>query len=229
MMLVKTKLVFLLVCLQIISCHGDYVWDKETEAWVWKEGENSNEDDVIDADNEGSADYDDEGDDSDDYWDEGSGDDYNHHEEPTHHYNNNNDNMHTNNNNFNDYDQSHHKNDDIEIHEDLAGPVAPPTTLAPVPLPPATTPLSAVTSTTTTKAGSVANSNLHPTSFFAQPGILAAVVGGAVVGLLCAILLVMFIVYRMRKKDEGSYALDEPRRSPNVHLYTKAPNREFFA
>merc|ERR1719350_857015 len=46
-------------------------------------------------------------------------------------------------------------------------------------------------------------------SFFAQPGILAAVIGGAVVGLLCAILLVMFIVYRMRKKDEGSYALDE--------------------
>merc|ERR1719495_1777382 len=38
-------------------------------------------------------------------------------------------------------------------------------------------------------------------SFFAQPGILAAVIGGAVVGLLCAILLVMFIVYRMRKKD----------------------------
>merc|ERR1711981_52710 len=51
------------------------------------------------------------------------------------------------------------------------------------------------------------------TSFFAQPGILAAVIGGAVVGLLCAILLVMFIVYRMRKKDEGSYALDEPKRS----------------
>jgi hypothetical protein len=34
---------------------------------------------------------------------------------------------------------------------------------------------------------------------------------------------------RMRKKDEGSYALDEPRRSPNVHLYSKAPTREFFA
>jgi hypothetical protein len=33
----------------------------------------------------------------------------------------------------------------------------------------------------------------------------------------------------MRKKDEGSYALDEPRRSPNVHLYSKAPTREFFA
>ncbi|XP_046741257.1 syndecan isoform X2 [Diprion similis] len=70
-------------------------------------------------------------------------------------------------------------------------------------------------------------------SFFAQPGILAAVIGGAVVGLLCAILVVMFIVYRMRKKDEGSYALDEPRRSPAAQAYPKpgAPhhNREFYA
>ena len=34
----------------------------------------------------------------------------------------------------------------------------------------------------------------------------------------------------MRKKDEGSYSLDEPRRSPNAaHLYAKANSREFFA
>lgn len=65
-------------------------------------------------------------------------------------------------------------------------------------------------------------------SFFAQPGILAAVIGGAVVGLLCAILVVMFIVYRMRKKDEGSYPLEEPKRAPAS--YAKgANNREFFA
>ena len=69
----------------------------------------------------------------------------------------------------------------------------------------------------------------RPVSFFAQPGILAAVIGGAVVGLLCAILLVMFIVYRMRKKDEGSYILDEPTRTHNGNLYTKTPNREFYA
>uniref|UniRef100_A0A336JZH7 Syndecan n=1 Tax=Culicoides sonorensis TaxID=179676 RepID=A0A336JZH7_CULSO len=68
------------------------------------------------------------------------------------------------------------------------------------------------------------------TSFFAQPGILAAVIGGAVVGLLCAILVVMFIVYRMRKKDEGSYALDEPKRSPTANTYAKSThNREFYA
>lgn len=69
----------------------------------------------------------------------------------------------------------------------------------------------------------------HTTSFFAKPGTLAAVVGGAVVGLLCAILCVMFVVYRMRKKDEGSYALDEPKRSPTVNSYSKAPSREFYA
>lgn len=56
-----------------------------------------------------------------------------------------------------------------------------------------------------------------------------AVIGGAVVGLLCAILLVMFIVYRMRKKDEGSYALDEPKRSPTVNSYTRSSNKEFYA
>ena len=57
----------------------------------------------------------------------------------------------------------------------------------------------------------------------------AAVIGGAVVGLLCAILLVMFIVYRMRKKDEGSYVLDEPKRnSPSSQPYNKN-SREFYA
>ena len=58
---------------------------------------------------------------------------------------------------------------------------------------------------------------------------ISAVIGGAVVGLLCAILCVMFVVYRMRKKDEGSYALDEPKRSPTVNSYSKPPSREFYA
>jgi len=106
---------------------------------------------------------------------------------------------------------------------------------------PSTTVRSFTTKRTTTKtttmrpdAGSEQDENTRirvnrPASFFAQPGILAAVIGGAVVGLLCAILLVMFIVYRMRKKDEGSYALDEPKRSHNVNSYSKPPNREFYA
>jgi len=62
-------------------------------------------------------------------------------------------------------------------------------------------------------------------SFFSQPGILAAIICGAIVGLLCAILLVMFIVYRMRKKDEGSYVLDDSKRTPTSYGKTK----EFFA
>ncbi|VDI02241.1 uncharacterized protein LOC143055345 [Mytilus galloprovincialis] len=61
----------------------------------------------------------------------------------------------------------------------------------------------------------------------ASPGILAAVIGGSVVGLLCAILLVMFIIYRMRKKDEGSYPLEEQRYTN--YSYMKAPEKEFYA
>jgi len=98
------------------------------------------------------------------------------------------------------------------------------------------TPRVTTTSRPESHGGAGAGTDVHktvpvsrPASFFAQPGILAAVIGGAVVGLLCAILLVMFIVYRMRKKDEGSYALDEPKRSHNVNSYSKPPNREFYA
>jgi len=57
----------------------------------------------------------------------------------------------------------------------------------------------------------------------------SGIVGGIVIGMLSAILLVMFIIYRMRKKDEGSYALEEgPRKSPS-HAYTRVSSREFFA
>ncbi|VDM12994.1 unnamed protein product [Wuchereria bancrofti] len=47
---------------------------------------------------------------------------------------------------------------------------------------------------------------------------------------MAAILLVMFVVYRMRKKDEGSYALDEPKQPPQYsYAYQKAPTKEFYA
>ncbi|KAI6173509.1 Syndecan [Aphelenchoides besseyi] len=64
-----------------------------------------------------------------------------------------------------------------------------------------------------------------------KPGLLAAISGGAVVGLLLTILLVMFVVYRMRKKDEGSYALDEGTHQPASYSYAyqKAPTKEFYA
>lgn len=57
---------------------------------------------------------------------------------------------------------------------------------------------------------------------------LSGIIGGVAVALMCAVLLLLFIVYRLRKKDEGSYALDEPKNSPAV-AYTKANDREFFA
>ncbi|GAV05709.1 hypothetical protein RvY_15799-2 [Ramazzottius varieornatus] len=69
-----------------------------------------------------------------------------------------------------------------------------------------------------------------PANLLAQPAMLAAVIGGAVVGLLCAILLVMYLLYRMRKKDEGSYALDEPQKRPGG--YMRAPtnsSKEYYA
>ncbi|XP_021343402.1 uncharacterized protein LOC110443492 isoform X3 [Mizuhopecten yessoensis] len=60
-----------------------------------------------------------------------------------------------------------------------------------------------------------------------KPFVMGAVIAGAVVGLLGAILLVMFIVYRMRKKDEGSYALEEQKFTN--YSYMKAPEKEFYA
>jgi len=66
-------------------------------------------------------------------------------------------------------------------------------------------------------------------SIIQTPGLLPGIIGGAVVGLLCAVLLVMFIVYRMRKKDEGSYALEEPKMTSPSRGYTRAPTKEYWA
>ncbi|KAA0711478.1 Syndecan-1 [Triplophysa tibetana] len=41
--------------------------------------------------------------------------------------------------------------------------------------------------------------------------VLAGVVAGGVVGLMFAVMLVALMIYRMKKKDEGSYALEEHR------------------
>ena len=62
-----------------------------------------------------------------------------------------------------------------------------------------------------------------------KPGIMAGIIGGAIIGVLTAILLIMFIVYRMRKKDEGSYALEETKKPLNSYDYRNCPTREFYA
>ena len=56
---------------------------------------------------------------------------------------------------------------------------------------------------------------------------LSAVIAGGVIGFLFAIFLILLLVYRMRKKDEGSYDLGE-RKSPGA-AYQKAPSKEFYA
>ena len=60
---------------------------------------------------------------------------------------------------------------------------------------------------------------------------LSAITGGAVVGVLLAILLIMFIIYRIRKKDEGSYSVDENSHHPPhySYAYQKAATQEFYA
>jgi hypothetical protein len=63
---------------------------------------------------------------------------------------------------------------------------------------------------------------------FSDPLVLAGIIGGAVLALLCIVLLVMFMIYRMRKKDEGSYALGEPKRTYDIK-YTRTKDQEFFA
>jgi hypothetical protein len=60
--------------------------------------------------------------------------------------------------------------------------------------------------------------------------LIAAYIGGGVVGVLFVVTLIMFLIYRMRKKDEGSYALDEPKQPPHYsYAYQKAPTKEFYA
>jgi hypothetical protein len=64
--------------------------------------------------------------------------------------------------------------------------------------------------------------------FFRSPATLAAIVAAAVAGLFCTILCTVFVVYRMRKKDEGSYALDEPKHKYKHEIYIPS-TKEFFA
>jgi hypothetical protein len=98
------------------------------------------------------------------------------------------------------------------------------------------------TTTTTKRPPSIAIGTQQPPSIISdsdddafhnmfKPGILAAITGGAVIGILLAILLVMFIIYRIRKKDEGSYSVDESSHRPHnfTYEYQKAATKEFYA
>ncbi|XP_041112852.1 syndecan-4-like isoform X2 [Polyodon spathula] len=60
-------------------------------------------------------------------------------------------------------------------------------------------------------------------SVFERTEVLAALIAGGVVGLVFAVLLVILLIHRMKKKDEGSYEL---AKKP---IYTKAPTAEIYA
>ncbi|XP_004839100.1 syndecan-1 [Heterocephalus glaber] len=57
--------------------------------------------------------------------------------------------------------------------------------------------------------------------------VLGGVIAGGVVGLVFAVCLVGFMLYRMKKKDEGSYSLEEPKQA-NGGAYQKPTKQEEF-
>uniref|UniRef100_H3DK48 Syndecan n=1 Tax=Tetraodon nigroviridis TaxID=99883 RepID=H3DK48_TETNG len=71
------------------------------------------------------------------------------------------------------------------------------------------------------------DTEVHTENLFQRTEVLAAVIAGGVIGFLFAIFLILLLVYRMRKKDEGSYDLGE--RKPSGAAYQKAPTKEFYA
>jgi len=223
----------------VTSIKAEYEWNGKE--WIWKDAPTNSEGsgdyvDSVDEDGYENSNYD--SDDEDDY--EGSGDDSSYgrqNNNPPPSSNIDNTNLNRNRNNLdgsskdvqitpapdmNSYDRFPDENLDRQPEREDPIIVDSPQTTFPSPV-------------ENDNNNNIVNRNKNnfgtksPTSFFAQPGTMAAVIGGAVVGLLCAILCVMFVVYRMRKKDEGSYALDEPKRSPTVNSYSKPPSREFYA
>ncbi|KAM4630966.1 syndecan-2 [Polymixia lowei] len=84
-----------------------------------------------------------------------------------------------------------------------------------------------MTSTTSGPGSPLEPVEVHSENLFQRTEVLAAVIAGGVIGFLFAIFLILLLVYRMRKKDEGSYDLGE--RKPSGAAYQKAPTKEFYA
>lgn len=59
----------------------------------------------------------------------------------------------------------------------------------------------------------------------AYPGVIA----GGLVGLILAVCLVGFMLYRMKKKDEGSYSLEEPKQANGGAYQKPIKQEEFYA
>nr|XP_057903641.1 syndecan-2 [Doryrhamphus excisus] len=84
-----------------------------------------------------------------------------------------------------------------------------------------------MTSTTSAPGSPQEPIEVRTENLFQRTEVLAAVIAGGVIGFLFAIFLILLLVYRMRKKDEGSYDLGE--RKPSGAAYQKAPTKEFYA
>ncbi|XP_036101912.1 syndecan-4 [Molossus molossus] len=67
------------------------------------------------------------------------------------------------------------------------------------------------------------SSTAQSSSIFERTEVLAALIVGGSVGILFAVFLVLLLMYRMKKKDEGSYDLGKKP------IYKKAPTNEFYA
>ncbi|KAM6173589.1 syndecan-3 [Erethizon dorsatum] len=65
-------------------------------------------------------------------------------------------------------------------------------------------------------------------SILERKEVLVAVIVGGVVGALFAAFLVTLLVYRMKKKDEGSYTLEEPKQA-SVTYQKPDKQEEFYA
>lgn len=55
------------------------------------------------------------------------------------------------------------------------------------------------------------------------------IIVGVVVGAVLAILVIVFLVYRLRKKDEGSYSLDEQSSQAFIRDDKSGQGKEYFA
>lgn len=59
--------------------------------------------------------------------------------------------------------------------------------------------------------------------------VLGGVIAGGLVGLIFAVCLVGFMLYRMKKKDEGSYSLEEPKQANGGAYQRPTKQEEFYA
>ncbi|KAF6722502.1 Syndecan-4 [Oryzias melastigma] len=73
------------------------------------------------------------------------------------------------------------------------------------------------------RESNVSMSHAGEDSILNKTEVLAALIAGGAVSLLFAVLLILLLIYRMKKKDEGSYDLGKKP------IYKKAPTTEIYA